>query len=107
MMGNTEREMKRMMNGNGHADFAMRILGTLLAAAIIGAWGYSVTRASADDLKEVDEKVEKVDREGHDRERRIGVKLNDIKTTIHRMDVRQSAFQAQVREALRIPRGND
>tara|TARA_R110000824_G_scaffold33142_1_gene106429 strand:- start:754 stop:1056 length:303 start_codon:yes stop_codon:yes gene_type:complete len=100
--------MKRMMkNGNGHVDFAMRILGTLLTAAIIGAWGYSITRASANDLKEVDGKVEKVDREGHERERRIGVKLNDIKTTIHRMDVSQSAFQAQVREALRIPRGND
>jgi len=93
-----------MRNGNGHVDFAMRILGTLLTAAIIGAWGYTITRASADDVKEIDKKVDEVEREGQDRERRIGVKLTDIKTTIHRMDVRQSAFQAQVREALRIPR---
>ena len=97
------RRAMRNGNGNGHADFAMRILGTLLTAAIIGAWGYSVTRASANDLADVEEKVVEVEREGVKRERRIEAKLSDIKSQIHVMEVEQSAFRAQVREALRIP----
>lgn len=102
-----KEEMRRVMsNGNSKTGYetAIRILASLLTAAVIGAWGYAVTRASADDLKIVSEKVEDVEREGIDRERRIERKLSEIKIQIHAMDVRQSEFQGQVREALRIPR---
>jgi len=87
---------------NGHADFLTRIFASLLTAAVVGAWGYSITRASADELKAVDTKIDVVEREGVERERRIEVKLSEIKTQIHGMDIRQSTFQAQVREALQI-----
>ena len=64
-------------------------------------------RASAEDLKAVEEKIEHVEREGVGLERRLEAKLSEINVRIHRMDVRQSAFQAQVREALRIPRDSN
>ena len=87
-----------------HSEFALRILGTVLVAGLIGAWGYAVTRASADELRDVEVTIEKVAREGVSRERRIETQLDTIKTDVHRIEVEQSAFRAQVREALRIPR---
>ena len=94
-----------MPNGNGQ-DFATRVIGSLLIAAVIGAWGYGVTRASANALREIDRKIETVQREGVDRERRIEGQLAVSKTEVRTVMVEQAEFRAQVREALRIPRGN-
>ena len=92
-----------MPNGN---DFALRILGSLLTAGVIGVWGYAVTRASAEDLVEIEISVQEVAREGVEREFRIESQLGTIREQVHEIDVEQSAFRAQVREALRIPREN-
>lgn len=68
----------------------------LTIAAILGSWAYASTRASSEELDEVELELKAVDLE-------LKNDLKDLTGNIHEIDVEQSAFRAQVREALRIP----
>lgn len=68
----------------------------LAISAVIGSWAYASTRASSEDLQKVELELKSVDLE-------IKLDVKELQDDIHKLEVHQSAFRAQVREALRIP----
>lgn len=79
------------------------ILPPLLVLAIVGAWGYAATRASRADLDTVSARVAYVEIEGDKLEEKIEADLDKLQVQVHRIDVEQSSFRAEVRSALQIP----
>ena len=86
-------------DNNGNGIMRQVIIGVTIAA-ILGVWAFASTRASYDDLKEVESELKAADLE-------FKAELKELSDDIHTFDVRQSAFRAQVREALRIPKPPD
>ena len=68
----------------------------IITAAILGVWAFATTRASSQDVKELEVELKATDAE-------FKIELNQLQDDIHELEVHQSAFRAQVREALRIP----
>ena len=68
----------------------------IITAALLGVWAFATTRASSQDVKELEVELKATDAE-------FKVELKELQDDIHELEVHQSAFRAQVREALRIP----
>ena len=79
--------------------FRQVIIGVTIAA-VLGVWAFASTRASSADLSKVESELKAADLE-------FKVEIKELSSDIHRFDVRQAAFRAQVREALRIPNDPD
>lgn len=88
-------------------DLALRLIIPIIAAAVVGAWGYSTTRASESDVSALQARhhtdVDRIEEEMEVEGRRIREEIGDLKDSVHAIDKEQSAFRGQVREALRIP----
>ena len=68
----------------------------IITAALLGVWAFATTRASSQDVKELEVELKATDAE-------FKVELKELQDDIHELEIHQSAFRAQVREALRIP----
>ena len=68
----------------------------VITAAILGVWAFATTRASSQDMKELEVELKATDAE-------FKGELKELQDDIHELEIHQSAFRAQVREALRIP----
>ncbi len=68
----------------------------IITAAILGVWAFATTRASSQDMKELEVELKATDAE-------FKGELKELQDDIHELEIHQSAFRAQVREALRIP----
>lgn len=79
-------------NGNG---MLRQVLVGVVTAAVIGVWAFASTRASSDDLERVEIESKTADIALHH-------ELKELRGTLHELDVEQSTFRAQVREALDI-----
>jgi hypothetical protein len=82
-------------DSNSNGLLKQIIIGTV-TAALVGVWVFASTRASSEDLNQVEIELKAVD---------LGIKndLKELTNDIHEIDVEQSAFRAQVRQALSIP----
>ncbi|NRA11448.1 MAG: hypothetical protein HRT57_05800 [Crocinitomicaceae bacterium] len=67
----------------------------IVTAAVIGVWAFASTRASSHDL-------ERVEIESRSADAALNQEIRELRTYLHELDVEQSAFRAQVREALSI-----
>ena len=68
----------------------------IITAALLGGWAFATTRASSQDMKELEVELKATDAE-------FKGELKELQDDIHELEIHQSAFRAQVREALRIP----
>ena len=66
----------------------------VITAAILGVWAFATTRASSQDMKELEVELKATDAE-------FKGELKELQDDIHELEIHQSAFRAQVREALR------
>ena len=87
-----------MMNG----EDARRAIVTLAVASIIGAWTFAGSRASSQDIADVQSEIEEVEREAKERHEELAATVEEIKNTIQTEAVEAAAFRAQVRTALEI-----
>lgn len=84
-----------------------RLMVTLMAAAILGAWTFAGTRASSQDIAEVTAEIEQVEREAKERHRELDAKVDEINKTIQREAVEAASFRAEVRAALGVRHGSN
>lgn len=82
-----------------------RLIVTLAAAALIGAWGFAGTRASSQDIADVTAEIEQVEREAKQRHEQLAAKVESIRQTIQAEAIEAASFRAQVRAALEIRDG--
>ena len=82
-------------NNNSNGILRQVIIG-IVTAAVVGVWVFASTRASSEDLNQVEIELKAVDLE-------LKTDLKELSNDIHEIDVEQSAFRAQVRQALSIP----
>ena len=87
-------------NNDGANSVLKQIIIGVAISAVLGVWAFASTRASYADLKEVETELKAADLE-------FKAEIKELGDDIHEFDVRQSAFRAQVREALRIPQPPD
>ena len=80
---------------NGNGSILRQILVGIITAALLGVWAYASTRASSRDL-------ERVELESKNADVALNRELRELRGTLHELDVEQSTFRAQVREALDI-----
>jgi hypothetical protein len=83
-------------------DDARRLMVTLIAAAILGAWSFAGTRASSQDIADVTAEIEKVESEAKERHRELAETVEEIKETIQREAIEAAEFRTEVRSALEI-----
>jgi hypothetical protein len=79
-------------NGNG---LLRQISVGVVTAAVIGVWAFASTRASSHDL-------ERIEIESKNADIALNKDVKELRQYLHRLDIEQSAFRAQVREALDI-----
>ena len=80
---------------NGTNGMIRQILVGVVTAAVLGVWAFASTRASSNDL-------ERVELESKTADIALQHELKELRGTLHELDVEQSTFRAQVREALDI-----
>tara|TARA_B100001013_G_C24468463_1_gene386425 strand:- start:44 stop:328 length:285 start_codon:yes stop_codon:yes gene_type:complete len=90
-----------MANGNGN-NFLSSIGYPVLVATVLAVAAFTASRAGHDDL-------DRVERKGEEREERILAEIEKVEETVsgleakvHKAEVEQAEFRAQVRAALRI-----
>ena len=81
--------------GNNSNGIVRQVLVGVVTAAVIGVWAFASTRASSHDL-------ERVEIESKSADASLNKDVKELRTYLHVLDVEQSAFRAQVREALNI-----
>jgi len=79
-------------NGNG---MLRQVLVGVVTASVIGVWAFASTRASSRDL-------ERVEIESRSADAALNQEVRELRQYLHVLDIEQSAFRAQVREALSI-----
>ena len=79
-------------NGNG---MLRQVLVGVVTASVIGVWAFASTRASSRDL-------ERVEIESRSADAALNQEVRELRQYLHELDIEQSAFRAQVREALSI-----
>ena len=84
------------------SDDMRRLMVTLMAAAVLGAWTFAGTRASSQDIADVQSEIEEVEREAKERHVELAATVEEIKNTIQTEAIEAAAFRAQVRTALEI-----
>ena len=84
------------------SDDVRRLSVTLATAAILGAWTFAGTRASSQDIADVQSEIEEVEREAKERHVELAAKVDTIQRTIQTEAVEAAAFRAEVRGALEI-----
>jgi len=80
---------------NGNSGILRQILVGIITAAVLGVWAFASTRASSRDL-------ERVELESKHADSRLNAEMRELRGTLHELDIEQSSFRAQVREALDI-----
>ena len=80
---------------NGNSGMLRQVLVGVVTAAVLGVWAFASTRASSRDL-------ERVEIESKNADVTLNRELKELRGTLHELDVEQSTFRAQVREALAI-----
>lgn len=85
-----------------NADDMRRLMVTLMAAAVLGAWTFAGTRASSQDIAEVREEIADVEKEAKERHRELAETVEEIKETIQREAIEAAEFRTEVRSALEI-----
>jgi len=80
---------------NGNSGMLRQVLVGVVTAAVLGVWAFASTRASSRDL-------ERVEIESKNADVTLNRELKELRGTLHELDVEQSTFRAQVREALDI-----
>tara|TARA_R110000822_G_C15097897_1_gene471516 strand:+ start:345 stop:620 length:276 start_codon:yes stop_codon:yes gene_type:complete len=83
-------------------DDMRRLMVTLMAAAVLGAWTFAGTRASSQDIAELQHEIEEVELEAKERHAELAATVEEIKNNIQSEAVEAAAFRAQVRSALEI-----
>ena len=90
-----------MPNGNGN-NLLSQIGYPVLVATLIAIAAFTSSRAGHDDL-------DRVERKGEEREERVLAEIEKVEETVagleekvHKAEVEQAEFRAQVRAALRI-----
>ena len=85
-----------------NAEDVRRLLITIAAASIIGAWTFAGSRASSQDIADVQHEIEEVELEAKERHAELAATVEEIKNSIQVEAVEAAAFRAQVRSALEI-----
>ena len=80
---------------NGNSGILRPVLVGIITAAVLGVWAFASTRASSRDL-------ERVELESKNADVTLNRELKELRGTLHELDIEQSTFRAQVREALDI-----
>ena len=80
---------------NGNSGILRQVLVGIITAALLGVWAFASTRASSRDL-------ERVELESRGADLTLNRELRELRGTLHELDIEQSTFRAQVREALAI-----
>ena len=83
------------ISANGNNGVLRQILVGVVTAAVLGVWAFASTRASSRDLERVELESKRADAS-------LSKELKELRGTLHELDVEQSTFRAQVREALDI-----
>lgn len=72
-----------------------QILVGVITASVIGVWAFASTRASSADVEQMELELKAADAA-------LNTEIKELRTYLHTLDVEQSEFRAQVREALDI-----
>ena len=80
---------------NGSNGLVRQILVGIITASVLGVWAFASTRASSHDL-------DRVELESRSADAALNREVRELRDYLHELDVEQSAFRAQVREALDI-----
>ena len=83
-------------------DVLRQILVGVTIAAIAGVWAFASTRASTVSVDEVKVEIKELEISVDRKFEKIGNDLDELQDTMHRSEVEQSAFRAQLREKLNI-----
>ena len=83
-------------------EIVRQVLIGVSIAAIAGSWAFASTRASIDTVAAVEIEVKELEMSVERKYEIIGTDLDELQDTIHRTEVEQSAFRAQLREKLNI-----
>ena len=87
--------MAKDLYGDNSNGLMRQVSVGIVTAAVIGVWAFASTRASSHDL-------ERVEIESRSADAALNQEIRELRGYLHRLDVEQSAFRAQVREALSI-----
>ena len=91
-----------MTPGNGELK---RLAFTLAGAAVIGAWGFSATRASQAehdaDIGKHEAEIRRVETESRRRDEDTRTELREIREGVSELSAAQREFRARVLEAIR------
>jgi hypothetical protein len=80
---------------NGNNGMLRQILVGVITAAVLGVWAFASTRASSRDL-------ERFEIESKNADIVLTKEIRNLRGILHELDIEQSTFRAQVREALDI-----
>ena len=83
-------------------EIVRQVLIGVSIAAIAGSWAFASTRASIDTVAAVEIEVKELEMSVERKYEIIGTDLDELQDSIHRSEVEQSAFRAQLREKLNI-----
>lgn len=83
-------------------EIVRQVLIGVSIAAIAGSWAFASTRASIDSVAAVEVEVKELEMSVERKFEIIGTDLDELQDSIHRSEVEQSAFRAQLREKLNI-----
>ena len=83
-------------------EIVRQVLIGVSIAAIAGSWAFASTRASIDTVAAVEIEVKELEISVERKYEIIGTDLDELQDSIHRSEVEQSAFRAQLREKLNI-----
>jgi len=83
-------------------EIVRQVLIGVSIAAIAGSWAFASTRASIDSVTSVEFEIKELEMSVERKFERIGSNLDELQDTMHRSEVQQSAFRAQLREKLNI-----
>ena len=79
-----------------------QVLVGVTIAAIAGVWAFASTRASTISVDEVKVEMKELETGVARKFEMIGEDLDELQDTMHRSEVEQAAFRAQLREKLNI-----
>tara|TARA_R110002051_G_scaffold321462_2_gene409225 strand:- start:1005 stop:1268 length:264 start_codon:yes stop_codon:yes gene_type:complete len=83
-------------------DLLKQVLIGVTIAAIAGVWAFASTRASTASVTAVEVEIKELEISVDRKFEMIGNDLDELQHTMHRSEVQQSAFRAQLREKLNI-----
>jgi len=82
-------------NGTGSNGLVRQILVGIVTASVIGVWAFASTRASSADVEQMEMELKAADAA-------LNAEVKELRSYLHTLDIEQSEFRAQVREALSI-----